>query len=80
MTRITPDKLLQYGAVCFIPISQADAVQGSMTYQSQTIVLLERSDELPGFLGWFSPAGLADPSLLMSDPGLSSGGTDASAS
>jgi len=64
------DRLLQYGAVCFIPASNFDAVSTSMTWQGQAIALLEPSDSLPGFYGWFTITGMPDPTLKATDPGL----------
>lgn len=64
------DLLLKYGAVCFIPMPALDAVQLTGTWQGQTIAVLVASDELPGYLGYFTLAGLPDPSLEVTDPGL----------
>jgi hypothetical protein len=49
-----------------------------MTWQGQTIALLEPSDELPGYLGWFTIAGMPNTALYATDPGinpLDGGGT-----
>lgn len=70
MSTITAAKLLKYGSVCFIPATSFDTVSQSMSYAGQTILLLEQSDELPGFLGWFTIPGMADPNLAATDPGL----------
>jgi hypothetical protein len=70
MSTLTAAKLLQYGAVTFIPATSFDTVSVSMTWQGQTLALLEQSDELPGFLGWFTISGMPDPGLGASDPGL----------
>ena|SRR5690242_1382058 len=70
MSVLTAAKLLKYGSVCFVPASQFDTVSQSMTYAGQTILLLEQSEELPGFLAWFTIPGMPDPQLAASDPGL----------
>jgi hypothetical protein len=70
MSTLTAAKLLTYGAVTFVPQSQFDTVSQSMTYQGQTLLLFEPSDELPGYLGWFNPGNLANPGVAASDPGL----------
>jgi hypothetical protein len=67
---IPASKLLTYGSVCFIPAASFDTVSASNTWQGQTILLLEPSDELPGYYGWFTLSGMADPSLPSTDPGL----------
>ena len=63
-------KLLKYGCVCFIPIANRDLVQASMVWQGQTILELEPSEVLPGYLGWFTLAGMPQPQIEQTDPGL----------
>ena len=70
---ISASKLLTYGSVCYIPAASFDAVSANMTWQGQTIVLLEPSEELPGFYGWFTLSGMTDPGLPATDPGLNLG-------
>lgn len=64
--------IAQYGAVCFIPASNFDTVSGAMTWQGQTLALLTQCDELPGYWGYFTIAGMPDPTLFATDPGLNS--------
>jgi hypothetical protein len=72
MATLTSSKLLKYGAVCFIPMSSFDAVSTGSTYGGQTILLLEANDELPGYLGYFTLAGMPQPTMGSTDPGLGS--------
>jgi hypothetical protein len=48
---IPASKLLTYGGVCFIPAASFDTVSANMTWQGQSLLLLEPSEELPGFYG-----------------------------
>lgn len=57
MSNLTAEKLKKYGAVVFIPEAERDNLFGQTEYKGQTIDHFETSDELPGFLAWFSLAG-----------------------
>lgn len=76
MSTLTAGKLIHYGAVCFIPSSSFDTVSGSMTYAGQALSLLEPSEQLPGYLGWFTISNMNDPSLAATDPGLDTTGNE----
>lgn len=76
MASISYGKILKFGAVCFVPASQFDAVSTGATFGGQVIVLLDPSDELPGFWGYFTLAGMPDPSMGATNPGLPGIGDD----
>jgi len=61
---IDANKLMNTGAVLFVPYAHIDEVRASLSFNGVKLSELEQSDVLAGFLGWFDPTAQSNSPVI----------------